>query len=380
MGMAQWEAPAALSLWQQSRAQVLAQAVKDNPQAYIEQYRSNSHFQFGEDDPFHYYMPESNEADWLRLQQFEWDQTDGNVQPYVPHLQKLEAALAPLSKVDIKTAFTAALGGRSRDSVVDMFKVLSSVPANADGVSKCVAGTPAAKLAVALGWANLPQVFSQFIVKDGALDSFVGDNAAAFEEGCTKFAAMQKTGTAFSNALTKACTDIETACKAKNPKVTGVKDFLLASGLAAAAQSPPSPHWLATKLRETATDNMNKGSFMAMVHCETAAAVVEAPGNAARQLHDLAAYGQLGGLAAHVSQECVGRGYADGVVGQLNEFLYGTVDPADIRDAVSKALGTLEEPAKALNEAKAQTDGAFSSMRLDYAMDTIGSLSIQYKY
>merc|ERR1719326_235342 len=55
---AQWNADSAVSTFQRNKAEVMAEAVAaGGASEYIELYRSNSHFKFGPDDPYNYYMP-----------------------------------------------------------------------------------------------------------------------------------------------------------------------------------------------------------------------------------------------------------------------------------------------------------------------------------
>jgi len=93
--------------FQKLKAEILAKEVAADKDGYIELYRSNSHFNYKPDDPYHYYMPVENEVKWTNYNKFDWDMTSETADhsPYVEKLQMLSAALdAPLKK----TGFIAA--------------------------------------------------------------------------------------------------------------------------------------------------------------------------------------------------------------------------------------------------------------------------------
>jgi len=105
----EWE-HGVFSTFQRLKAEVLAKEVAADKDGYIELYRSNSHFNYKADDPYHYYMPVENEIKWTNLNKFDWDKTSqiADPAPYVEKLQVLAAALdAPLKK----TRFVAATQG-----------------------------------------------------------------------------------------------------------------------------------------------------------------------------------------------------------------------------------------------------------------------------
>merc|ERR1719150_1105798 len=98
--------------FQKCKAEVAANAVSTDVDGFIELFRSNSHFQFGADDPYHHYMPKSNEDKWVAYQKFCWDKTASNADTamYGNALQPLMGALdATLAKSPLKAAVGAAL-------------------------------------------------------------------------------------------------------------------------------------------------------------------------------------------------------------------------------------------------------------------------------
>merc|ERR1719336_610777 len=81
--------------FQKCKAEVAAKAVSGDMDGFMELFRSNSHFQFGPDDPYHHYMPKANEDKWIAYQKFQWDQSSSNVDTvaYGTALQPLIALL-----------------------------------------------------------------------------------------------------------------------------------------------------------------------------------------------------------------------------------------------------------------------------------------------
>jgi len=106
-----WE-KSSMTEFQKCKAEVAAKAVSTDVDGFMELFRSNSHFQFGPDDPYHHYMPKVNEDKWVAYQKFQWDQTASNADTasYGNALQPVIAAAdAGLSKTQFKAALQAAL-------------------------------------------------------------------------------------------------------------------------------------------------------------------------------------------------------------------------------------------------------------------------------
>merc|ERR1719158_1236996 len=100
------------SQWQKCKVECAAKAAANDVDAFMELFRSNSHFQFGADDPYHHYMPKTNEDKWVAYQKFTWDQTASNADtgPYSKALAPLIAAVdSGLAKTNLKANLTAML-------------------------------------------------------------------------------------------------------------------------------------------------------------------------------------------------------------------------------------------------------------------------------
>jgi len=108
--------------FQKLKAEAAAKAVAEDVDGYIELYRCNSHFKYKDDDPFHYYMPAENEAQWIAYNQFQWDcvSSNANVEKYVEALKKMAGALGGLEKTTLKAAMGAMLTSGSTAHVKEL--------------------------------------------------------------------------------------------------------------------------------------------------------------------------------------------------------------------------------------------------------------------
>lgn len=107
----EWDA-GAFTQFQKCKVECAAKAAAQDVDGFMELFRSNSHFQFGADDPYHHYMPKVNEDKWLAYQKFQWDQTSSNADTaaYGNALAPLMAAAdAWLSKSQFKATLTTML-------------------------------------------------------------------------------------------------------------------------------------------------------------------------------------------------------------------------------------------------------------------------------
>lgn len=383
---AQWEADPTPTTFQRNKAEVMAEAIAEGGASeYVELYRSNSHFKFGADDPYHYYMPADNEEKWVRLQQFEWDLESKNadVAPYVEALGKIEGLLAPvLAEMPFKQALKDILAGPGSDEVAKVFaSAIPSTKGDVQAMLKVIDAETPQRLAVALAWGNKPDLFSQFFVSPGSVDRFVADNgstATALAGAYKDLAAKVK---AFAAALDGATTAVQKAVEAGGAKHSGVKNFLHSGGLVSAAGSAALPaHGLATRLSAIAT-GMRSQSLLGYVMAEAGARCVNDQ-TVVRTVYERMAYGSHGGDLAAVAAAASQASFAGAVQEQIASHLRNTGNmPAglDLRSAVADSVNVLEA-AKAVVSARAAVDAAWGGAALDYALADLASLSIQYKF
>jgi len=107
----EWE-HGVFTTFQKMKAEVLAKEVAADMDGYVELYRSNSHFNYKPDDPYHYYMPVENELKWTNYNKFNWDKTSqiADHGPYFEKLQLLTKAMdGPLRKTGFVVAAQAAI-------------------------------------------------------------------------------------------------------------------------------------------------------------------------------------------------------------------------------------------------------------------------------
>jgi len=183
-------------------------------------------------------------------------------------------------------------------------------------------------------------------------------------------------------ALKAACAAAEKSCKAP-----GLQNFLSASGLTAAASktvSSPKPMWAVAKLQATAADLKKRGCMLGGVECAALAAVVDCPDNTARAMYDKLAYGDMGNVVPVVS-EAAGHmmSFTNNLGDEACAFMKASgleCDAADVKNAVSSAFKSIEEPAKSFGTARSALDTASEGTKIDYCLDVLASLSIQYKY
>lgn len=388
----QWSTDKQMSVFARAKAEELAKAVAEDEARYVEQYRSNSHFNFGADDPFEYYMPTENEEKWLAHQRFEWDQTSRNAdrQPYMDMLGKLTAFLEPkLKNVPLK----AVLGNMLTAGNAEVFAAFNTAcPSTTTGgekevelktqranVKKAVDSFTPAQLATALTFGNLPDLFAQFFVKPGSLDAFLKDNDAALTDVAASHAGLVAAGAKMDKAITDACAAIQKAAEgAGATKNSGLAAFLANGGLEAAALEvlkKPEAHGLAQNLQALA-ETIKGNSFLGYVHCMAAATVLSRP-NLATDVYAQATYGSRGNAVNVVGQAAAVPGFADAVGRQVSAFLSDSTP--DVQEAASGAV-ELEGVSEELNAARQANDSDWLRLKLDYGLADLASLSIQYKY
>jgi len=378
----QWENETKMSAFARCKAEALAKAVAENPDGYIDLYRSNSHYNFGPDDPFHYYMPKENEEKWLNLQRFEWDQTSRNADrgPYMEALNKLEAMVEPaMNGVPFQEAMKRMLGStETMSSAVALFK--KAVPSTIEGAegltaqaasaSKSVESTPPGRLLVSLVWGNMPDILAQFFVRPGSLDSFISDNQGTLTDIACSLSAMAKSAAALDKAVTAACAAVEKSCNAK-----GLAAFLEAEGLAAAAVvavPAPEPNGLSQQL--TAVGNALKtNSFLGYVNCIAAANVLQSE-NVVTNLYNSITFGPRGALIETLSQ-AKGTTLAKAIGAQAASFTGNAGDAA-----VAAEVFDVQAAVTAANEARVAHNQNLQRIKVDYALADLASLEVQYKF
>jgi len=385
---AQWEAAdQSMTAFQRNKAEAMADAVvSGGPAEYIELYRSNSHFKFGADDPYHYYMPKDNEEKWVRLQQFEWDleSKTADVAPYIEALGKVETLITPvLAEVPFKQTLKDMLASRQDgEAVAAMFA--NAMPATAGDVAamtKIIDAESPARLAVALAWGNKPDLFAQLFVTPGAVDKCVADNGSAATALAAAYKDLAAKSAAFAKAMDGAAANLQKAVEAGGAKNSGVKAMLMASGFSSAASAAEVPqHGLAARLSAVGS-GLRGQSLLAYVFCEAASRCV-AEQSTVRTLYDRMAYGAGGADLCKVAHAAADRSFGDAVQAELTTLLQNSGNmPAtlDLRAVVSDTLN-VTDAAKAVVTARAAADAAWGGVSLDYGLVDLASLSIQYKY
>lgn len=391
--MEEWKLPG-MTAFEKCKAECLAQAVAQGGQEeYIELYRSNSHFNFGADDPFHYYMPKDNETKWLALQEFEWDSNTGaNADKYMPTLTKLEAFLEPnLPSAQVKeglkaivsTAEGATLFSGAVPSVVAGAKNSAEVE---KALKELVDKENTASLCLALIWSAAPQLFSQFFVAPGSVDSFIADNKGTVEKVNAAYKTMGSAAAALEKAVLNSCKNMETVCKEAGVDATGLTGFLARRGFVAAQEAAlptPEAHWLSAKMKGMAADLKPK-SFLAAVNCSAMGAYANDPQTMARKVYDAISYGAHGNTLNMVAQASDAAGFEEALGDEIVSFLIENgrateAKRAEILKVVDKKLAVGKEAA-AFNEARKSLGEAWQTVKLDYALADLGSLEIQYKY
>jgi len=391
--MEEWKLPG-MTAFEKCKAECLAKAVAQGGEdEYIELYRSNSHFKFGADDPFHYYMPQDNETKWLALQEFEWDsKTGANVDKYMPTLTALEALLEPnLPSAQVKAGLKAIL---STDAGLELVaEAIPSAVANAKNAAEAekalkdvVEKENTASLCLALLWSAAPQLFSQFFVAPGSVDAFVADNKDAAGKVCAAYKSMGAAAAALEKAVLSSCKNFEAGCKEVGVDATGLTGFLARRGFVAAQETvlpTPEEHWLSTKMKEMGADLKPK-SFLGAVNCAAVGVYSNNPQTLARKVYDAISYGSHGNTLNMVAQANDVAGFEEALGDEIVSFLIENgrsteAKRADILKALEKKLVVGKEAA-AFNEARKKLGETWQTVKLDYALADLGSLEIQYKY
>jgi len=453
--------------FQKCKAEVAAKAVSTDIDGFMELFRSNSHFQFGPDDPYHHYMPKANEDKWVAYQKFQWDQTSSNADTasYGNALQPLMAmADAGLAKSPLKAALQAALkstdasmvgqvvaafakcspsscgepdadeaamvgavlnfagvkgklsaeqahavssmlrggvaggdlNGKSVAEATEILKETAHEAAlknyyHAANICTTVEKESNGRLAVALSFGNLPDLYTGLFLSKANMDSFLGANNAAVADFAESLGPLNTACTNLAKSLSDACAKADAGLAKNGCANSGVGDMLKATGFAEASGEPVTAASLffVPKLNDMAA-HLASSSFMGAVNCEAGAQYLASDQYTSSAWASVtnatlmpSASGMCGTVLCAVAKTGGERDFVDNVSNCASNFLVSSgkaaVPTREMTSAVEEAFAGVGTAAQAAQQAQDVAAAKFMALTLDTGLADLGSLEVQYK-